>query len=591
MQLYNIDIAALIEISNNGHQQIRASIVTELDNLGYHQNNWQHTFVNVGDEGVAYIWHEEAQGANAFRRYAYINNANAAIAGPVLKDNNGANIYFPKTQTPWNSLPSKSNGRRPAYCAFETNDGNAARRFTLLDIHTPFNTNTQIQAYSTHLYASSRETVRVDTFDPIYAAQQAQANALIAVQNSVNADINNALASPGFSNNLTTTAVNTVLNAICDNLSIGATLQDTLRGGTLAGVNTALNILRPQIPPTLGANNTQKLAVGVGRTGAMAATYMLASITLPNGYATVNAAVQQVENQVQALSVNSFNPPAKKSKAVISNSITTHAKSIAQLSVAPFIFPALPTNNLNSSISAGDFNIDYPDNPIYPPILAGGNAYTALLNLANPNPAAINAKTTRIGPTAFEGQRIYKLKNPSPIQHNNPNIAATYVPLDVTTLAGQDILGNNVWIQTLQNLAQTQNIAWAGIINNPNYTNLLENAFDTTVINDTSYYRANAYDNIFVRNATITASGLIDVFSELGTWPGDNSGNNYWQQARGQLNATAQNHLNNLMQPIIFTYSGIQYTITPALQDAEEAAVFYNQYISDHLPVYVEIDV
>ena len=367
-------------------------------------------------------------------------------------------------------------------------------------------------------------------------------------------------------------------------------MQDTLRGGTLAGVNTALNILRPQIPPTLGANNTQKLAVGVGRTGAMAATYMLASITLPNGYATVNAAVQQVENQVQALSVNSFNPPAKKSKAVISNSITTHAKSIAQLSVAPFAFPALPTVNINSSIIAGDFNIDYPDNTNYPAILGGGNAYTALLNLANPNLAAINAKTTRIGPTAFEGQRTYKLINPSPIQHTNPGTVATYVPLDVTSLAGQDFLGYNAWLQALQLEAQNQNLAWTPLVNQ--YGDKITAAFDsTTIINDTDYYKANAYDNCFVRNAAIASANVIDVFSELGSWPIDPSGNNYWQQARGGLTPIAQNYLNTLAQPITFTYNQIPYTITPALQDAEEAAVFYNQYISDHLPVYVEIDV
>src|SRR5215211_3796012 len=67
LQTYNIDICAMIEISSNGHAQIVNSIMVQLNNLGYHQNNWKHTFVNVGDEGVLFLWHEEAPGVNAFK--------------------------------------------------------------------------------------------------------------------------------------------------------------------------------------------------------------------------------------------------------------------------------------------------------------------------------------------------------------------------------------------------------------------------------------------------------------------------------------------------------------------------------------------
>jgi hypothetical protein len=39
------------------------------------------------------------------------------------------------------------------------------------------------------------------------------------------------------------------------------------------------------------------------------------------------------------------------------------------------------------------------------------------------------------------------------------------------------------------------------------------------------------------------------------------------------------------------TYHTEEYIITSTLPFAEEAAVFFRQYISDHLPVYVEIQI
>src|SRR5215213_4111780 len=114
LQTYSIDICAMIEISNTGHNQIVNSIVVELNNLPYHQNNWKHTFVNVGDEGVLFLWHEEVPGANAFKGCSFTNN-NQAIAGKVLKDTNNAMIHFPQTGTSWNSLPGTPYGRRAAY--------------------------------------------------------------------------------------------------------------------------------------------------------------------------------------------------------------------------------------------------------------------------------------------------------------------------------------------------------------------------------------------------------------------------------------------------------------------------------------------
>ena len=86
--------------------------------------------------------------------------------------------------------------------------------------------------------------------------------------------------------------------------------------------------------------------------------------------------------------------------------------------------------------------------------------------------------------------------------------------------------------------------------------------------------------------------------SELGSWAQFNVPNpqpalvpNPWLAAAGRLNAIAQAQVGNA--PVQFSYSTQTYTVTytlnPALDDAQQVAVFYDQYISDHLPVMVEI--
>ena len=222
----------------------------------------------------------------------------------------------------------------------------------------------------------------------------------------------------------------------------------------------------------------------------------------------------------------------------------------------------------------------------------GNNAYTRLLARAHPNPAAINDKTTRSGPKSYHGNRIYRLRNPIPIQHTNPS-AAGYVPLDVTAMLNQDYLGNDAWVNALREKAKAQGRPWAPIENN--YGVEITAAFEFgTVINDTSYYTASRYDNIFVRNTNPTGGGVIDVISELGSWAIDPSGHNRWPAAAGRLNGLARAKVlslngGNLANPVNYAYEGIDYDIYPDLDDATQAAVFFDKFISDHLPVWVEI--
>lgn len=595
MQAYAIDICALIEISNNGHANVRASIVTELANLGY-RAGWRHTFVNVGDEGVAFVWHEPAQGANAFRRFAYTNNAADPIAGKVVRNTGGARIYFPKTNTPWNSLPgAKSEGRRAAYCAFETNDGNPARRFTLLNIHTPFNVNTQIQAYTARLYATAREAATVDTVDGAHALAQARANSLAHMQADLDPRIQAALGAPiaGLAQRVNDVAFNVLLDQVAD----GTPLDDAFRGAMLAGVDAAVAGIGNRVNAGTSLTAAGRLMDAAAAAAAMSAAYLAASVGQPTAPPAATASAQAAADAARddAVGNAAYIRPAKSSVAAKKAAIRSAARTAVEGTVPLFTFPAPPTAALDGAVLAGDFNVDFPDTTDYTQIPGaaarlGGNAYTALLALAAPRPAAITGRTTRIGPTAFNGQRIYRLLNPVPIQHTHP-AQPGYVPLDVTSLAGVDLMGNAAWVQALRGLAQAQGANWSNL--ETNYGQAIYDAFDsTTVINDSEFYRASFYDNLFVRGATVVSSGIVDVFSELGSWPGAAP---RWAQALGRLNQIAHDQVNTLnggMPAQVTYYPGpVTYDLTTAVDDAEQAAVFFDKYVSDHLPVWVEIQI
>jgi hypothetical protein len=224
------------------------------------------------------------------------------------------------------------------------------------------------------------------------------------------------------------------------------------------------------------------------------------------------------------------------------------------------------------------------------------NAYTGLLALG---PARNTVRSTRIGPTAFRGQQVYTLGTPARIQDAD-NTQANYVPLSMATLVTTptSFMNFTSWQAGLQTMASNQGLVWTTLV--ANYEALLQGAFDRQTVNDTRYYRANCYDNIFVRGGAVNASGTIDVFSELGSWPQGAAAlpnpqpalaPNPWVAAAAGLNALAQAELGAFGAVLSYTYGNpaITYNITAPLPNACEAAVFLTERIANHLPVYVEV--
>jgi hypothetical protein len=603
MRVHQIDVLAMLEVPNGNAGIILANIVAALDNLAvaYHQNEWFSQAVDVGDEAVGYVWHQNnAVSANAFQVDLKANGVQR-VFGPVTRNTANARIYFPKTQTSWASLPGTPDGRRPAYLSFVTNDGAAARRFTVLDLHTPFPTGTSIQSYSTSLIATSREITHVDRTDlPAIAAAAVAAGGGLAAVLAGTADP--VLA--GMTNNfvvaatLRTDAVAGAQAAI-DGDEIDLALL-SLKAGR-AGARGALTNVT--IPANVTRGDASLLATAAAMAGVGAAATMAASAQLPTapGPATGNVgAARTVAIQNAFAEVSQFVFPAKRSPATLMTAIRQEAVRIAQAALTPFTFNALPLTAVDASIIAGDFNVDYPDINVYQPAYklkmggAANNAYTRLLALG----AARNTeRSTRISPTAYRGQLVYQLHNPCPIQSAN-GAAAGYVPLNVASLimTPTSFLNFTSWQNGLQMLAGAQHLIWTTIV--AFYELRIQGAFDHEVNNDTRYYRANCYDNMFVRGAAVTASGVIDVISELGSWaprgaalpnPQPALAPNPWAAAAASLNGLAQAYLGGLFGPLTYVYGNVNYTITAALANACDAAVFFDRYISDHLPVYVQV--
>ncbi len=604
MQTHQIDICVLLEVPRADSFSTPMKIVTELSNLNpsYFQHQWRFKSVEVGSECVSYIWHETVNaGVNAFRAETYANSG-AVIAGPVFKDNNDATIYFPTTKFKWASLPGRPAGRRPAFMSFVTNDGAPARRFTVLDLHTPFNTATSIQSYAAHVYATSREIQAVDAIDAFTAASTASTGLAAALAVSVDPLLAGLNYAPGLQLRKATVAA--ALKAIEDGIQAeGADLQRLFTEAINEGINAAVNAIGA-IPPQITTQSACNLSKGCAMASVVASTTMIASIRLPTAPGAATAGVPNAAAYAQAQVTaqgSMYSHPAKRAPTRLRDAIRTEAKRMAKAAVTALVFPAMPRNTVDVSIVAGDFNVDFPDNTVYTMqqlnVLGGGNAYTRLV--ANTNGGARNAaRTTRIGPTAFYGQRVYTLKNPCPVQWTNAK-AADYVPLNLTPLANNSYIGNAAWTSGLKTQAQLQNVVWAKLLQPP-YADRLLSAFDLEVLDDSTFYRANCYDNIFVRGGAVGASGTLDVMSELGSWPARTAAlpnpqpalaPNPWAAALGTLNPIAQAQLNPPNTRLSFTYSGNTFQITPQLADAEDAAVFFDQFISDHLPVFVRVQI
>jgi endonuclease/exonuclease/phosphatase family metal-dependent hydrolase len=605
MRSRQIDICALLEVPTSLTGTIPPQIITELNNLNpaYHNGAWLHASVTVGDESVSYIWHDNgAVGVNAFRAEAFPVTG-AFVKGKVMRNAANNAIYFPTTQSSWAGLPGTPSGRRPAFMSFVTNDGAAARRFTVLALHCPFNPATSIQSYSTSLYASSREIGSVELIDVYGSAAGASA----AATNALGAIDLLLLGSylPPQRQAIRAGGVQAALDAIQTTINTsGTNLRALLDAAYDAGVDGALDAVGA-IPSTTTSADAAELAEACATIGAVAAVRMVASVQLPTAPplgapADVAAAATSARAGVSAAVALPMSWGKPKSANERKAKVRAEAKRLARAGLAAFTFAALPLHPVDMAVIAGDFNVDFPDNTAYNGTqlgLLGGNAYSALI--ARAGAARIANTTTRIGPTAFEGQRIYTLKTPGVVQNAN-NALPTYVPLNLAPLlAGTtSFMGNNNWIAGLQTLAT---VAWAQVVQN--YGPQITNAFDTEVIDDTTFYRASGYDNVFVRGGAFVQAEMVDVMSELGSWPARPAAvvnpqpptaapnPNPWNAAAGGLNTKARTQLGLPGAPLNFTYSGIHFTITPAIDNAEDAAVFFDQYISDHLPIRVAVQV
>ncbi|HYR06269.1 MAG TPA: hypothetical protein VEQ60_00780, partial [Longimicrobium sp.] len=538
-----------------------------------------------------YVWHESAAAAGKFRSYPYADLSDRVIAGPVVRNADGQPIYFPKTKTPWASAGvSKSAGRRGAYCAFQTGEGTI---FTVLDIHTPFNDHSQIQAYTARLYAASREAVRVETVDSSYEMEQVRPTLVGLLQGDLQPPITTAFgaAAGAFVPQLAEDVCEMVFNTLSDQLANGTERSDALRGATLAGVDALLREVKPWV--AAGFANGKLVARTAASAGAKAAGYLATAVALPNNATAAAVNGQRVADKARDELNTIYAEPKKKNAAAIHGAMRSAARAAAEKAVRTTAFSSPPTTPVACAVLAGDFNVDYPDTTDYSGIEGaaaklGGNAYTALLALANPRPAAITARTTSTGPTTFVNQRIFR-RNAKPLQHTTFG-RDDYAPLDVTSMAGRDFLGYDAWEQELRALASAQGISWQLLVSSL-YGPRIRAAFDEAqVINDTQYYVASAYDNMFVRGTQVTASYVIDVLSELGSWQ---SVAGRWGAALKRLNDIAKAHVQSLNGglPVRHDYDSgsVEYEITPEVYDAEQAAVFFDKFVSDHLPVFVEI--
>jgi hypothetical protein len=106
-----------------------------------------------------YIWRENADiGQYAFKASLYalglIMSAARCSASPTTPPSCRS---IPTTKFKWASLPGTPASRRPATCS--SSPMTDRPHLHLLDLHTPFNADTSIQSYSTHIYVSSSQEI------------------------------------------------------------------------------------------------------------------------------------------------------------------------------------------------------------------------------------------------------------------------------------------------------------------------------------------------------------------------------------------------------------------------------------------------
>src|SRR5262249_38217379 len=153
--------------------------------------------------------------------------------------------------------------------------------------------------------------------------------------------------------------------------------------------------------------------------GAGGAVYLVASMQLPtaptapiDATASVPGAVQAPQTAITGPAGNYKHPTIRPDVSKNEAAILDEAGTRGGLAMAPFTFAALPTQALNASVIAGDFNVYYPDTYIaYDATarlkLGSSNAYAAL-TAAAPGGARNTANST-LAKTGYENWRVYSL--------------------------------------------------------------------------------------------------------------------------------------------------------------------------------------
>jgi len=592
-----VDVLAIIEMQNNGFNVILPAILAELGNIGY-QNNWLANYNKVGDEGVAFIWHEAGHGnANAFR--AVRDGNNFPISAMITKNNAGNPIYFPKTRTSWASVLNngRPDGRRPAFFAFETDEGiNPRRVFTCSNIHTPFSSSL-IQAWAARQYATAESIVAVPTINGFQTimATAFRNNAIALITTALQTPANgNQAGVAGNENAIATDIVIDTTNEVLTNTRLWAyLLSNQYDSATVALLSAAAASAIRSIERFVSLSNSildTKMAVTVS--AALVASEIITTFAIAASNATA------VEHQCQARYGNLTRNKGK-------NRISSEATAQANASLTAVGFPPAPANNpVNAAMLAGDFNIDYPDNNVYLPAVTtalGGNAYTGLETVGTVG--ITNQLTTQIGNTNNQVRFafIYQVKNPLTIQHTDNTDPTTYVPQNVYDVinalpVATEYIGPAELTQAIYAEGQNQPTPVTQSEIDP-YINQIAGTFDTRPYNgtvdyldlynnNTNYFRVNAYDNIFYVNLAFNNFFYVDMLSYLGNWPADTGGGNLYAAATANLHATANNFLAALP-----TWPTDVNGDNHRLDTAAGATQFYKKYMSDHYPVIIDVTI
>lgn len=256
-------------------------------------------------------------------------------------------------------------------------------------------------------------------------------------------------------------------------------------------------------------------------------------------------------------------------------------------------------HNVDVALISGDFNIDYPD-PAIPENYLGSNqplpnAYIKLKKL--PAYVAIdssnggflgNTKTSLVQNQYEPAQWTLSTAGLNGIQAHLPAKYFTELDKIKNIPYANRTLFRNALLKALEdaNIYPTKSNRQKAF--DDTFGDLIGEASDVVFSANANTYLANAYDNIFEKPDTLNANGTVfNVIADL--------------RVGGRLNAIAASfdlRDRPKVSPKKYVTTGIESTfekgtsgITTPLNDAVDAWLFHWICVSDHLPVYVTVQI